>query len=440
MSDPPPPPAAAPASPARSCCAAAPPPPAAACARSSPACRCPPAPACRGARSWPARSGLALAVFGGAALSPRALEAGIAAAQAAGEERILVSIFCSGGLDSLSLLAPVGDSRYAALRGSLALPADSGLHVRRGLAPALAPAAPRRCATSTRPGKLTVIPAIGYDDPNQSHFTSRHYWEVGAIDPSGRVGWLGRYLDRHGAPTTRCRASRSTTRSRPRWRPATCRWRRCRSPSSYDAVDARPAGTPRCARPLVTRWGAQDGIATSDPELATARRAAGMSATLRTSSPALQGHEGAWQGAVAYPRRRAPVPRAARLAGRDDRPRAAAAGRRARRQRRLRHAREPGRDADRQPRRCSRARWPPSRPTSRRAGSPTACSCTCGASSAAARPPTARAPTTAPAARACVMGTRAVGHDGRRVPRARDARRRGQPAPHRRLPRASTAG
>ncbi len=44
-----------------------------------------------------------------------------------------------------------------------------------------------------------MIPAIGYDDPNQSHFTSRHYWEVGAVDPSGRVGWLGRYLDRHGA-------------------------------------------------------------------------------------------------------------------------------------------------------------------------------------------------------------------------------------------------
>ena len=38
--------------------------------------------------------------------------------------------------------------------------------------------------------------------------------------------------------------------------------------------------------------------------------------------------------------------------------------------------------------------------TSRRAASPTACSCTCGASSAAVRPPTARAPTTERAARA----------------------------------------
>src|SRR3712207_7812472 len=48
--------------------------------------------------------------------------------------------------------------------------------------------------------RVTVMPSIGYDDPNQSHFTSRHYWEVGRVDPFGRDGWLGRYLDLHGAP------------------------------------------------------------------------------------------------------------------------------------------------------------------------------------------------------------------------------------------------
>jgi uncharacterized protein (DUF1501 family) len=41
---------------------------------------------------------------------------------------------------------------------------------------------------------------VGYTGPNQSHFTSRHYWEVGEVNPFGRWGWLGRYLDRHGAP------------------------------------------------------------------------------------------------------------------------------------------------------------------------------------------------------------------------------------------------
>ena len=42
------------------------------------------------------------------------------------------------------------------------------------------------------------MPAIGYTGANQSHFTSRHYWEVGEVNPFARIGWLGRYLDKHG--------------------------------------------------------------------------------------------------------------------------------------------------------------------------------------------------------------------------------------------------
>ena len=39
---------------------------------------------------------------------------------------------------------------------------------------------PPACATLHGEGKVSVIPAIGYDHPDQSHFTSRHFWEVGA--------------------------------------------------------------------------------------------------------------------------------------------------------------------------------------------------------------------------------------------------------------------
>ena len=68
-------------------------------------------------RAFLARSsGLALSVFGGVALSQLALEEGIAAAQSGSPSPVLVSIFLSGGLDSLSVLAPIGDPRYAALR------------------------------------------------------------------------------------------------------------------------------------------------------------------------------------------------------------------------------------------------------------------------------------------------------------------------------------
>ena len=44
-------------------------------------------------------------------------------------------------------------------------------------------------------GKVTVFPAIGYDPPDESHFTSRHYWEVGELNAETRSGWMGRYLD-----------------------------------------------------------------------------------------------------------------------------------------------------------------------------------------------------------------------------------------------------
>ena len=47
------------------------------------------------------------------------------------------------------------------------------------------------------------MPAVGYDNSNQSHFTARHYYEVGATDANLRTGWLGRYLDQvgtHGQP------------------------------------------------------------------------------------------------------------------------------------------------------------------------------------------------------------------------------------------------
>jgi uncharacterized protein (DUF1501 family) len=151
-------------------------------------------------RSFLLRSaGMALAVYGAGALRLPLFEEGVLeAAEAAPNQPVLVSIFLDGGADSLSLLAPVGDPDYRRLRPRLALP-DSGLaftedaHLRWHRS-----AAPLR--TLHLEGKLTVLPTVGYTDADQSHFTSRHYWEVGATNPGLRTGWLGRYLDRAGRP------------------------------------------------------------------------------------------------------------------------------------------------------------------------------------------------------------------------------------------------
>jgi len=79
-------------------------------------------------RSFIARSvGMAIAVYGATALTPRALDHGIAQALAAGPSNtVLVTVFLDGGIDSLSVLFPHGDPDYHRLRPRLALP-DSGL-------------------------------------------------------------------------------------------------------------------------------------------------------------------------------------------------------------------------------------------------------------------------------------------------------------------------
>ena len=145
-------------------------------------------------------SGLALAVYGaGRTVAPQAFEAAVA--EAAGEQKVLVSIFMDGGADALSLLAPTGDPRYATLRPGLALAGDAGFAFDADPRLRWHPSAAGLRELWDDPGVgVAVAPAIGYDSPNQSHFTSRHFWEVGATDPLGATGWLGRYLDRVGSP------------------------------------------------------------------------------------------------------------------------------------------------------------------------------------------------------------------------------------------------
>jgi len=151
-------------------------------------------------RSFLARSvGLALAVYGASALSPPALDFGIAQALAAGpSDTMLVTIFLDGGNDSLSVLFPYGDSEYRKLRPKLALP-DSGLVFPEDTRLRWHPSA-QAFHTLHAEGKLAVLPAVGYTNADQSHFTSRHYWEVGDTDSRLQTGWLGRYLDHVGTP------------------------------------------------------------------------------------------------------------------------------------------------------------------------------------------------------------------------------------------------
>ena len=140
-------------------------------------------------------AGMALAVYGASKIPLSAFETGIA--QAAQGDKILVSIFFDGGIDALSVLAPVGDPRYTQLRPNLALPEGAGATFSEDPTLQWHPAA-AGLATLHGEGKVSAFPAIGYDHPDQSHFTSRHYYEIGELQVGYRTGWLGRYIDAVG--------------------------------------------------------------------------------------------------------------------------------------------------------------------------------------------------------------------------------------------------
>jgi uncharacterized protein (DUF1501 family) len=147
-----------------------------------------------------ASAGLALSVYGaGRALDPRVFEEGIAQAAAAPAQPVLVSVYLQGGIDAMSVLYPAGDPLYAKYRPALGLAEGAGpafsedprLHWHPLAAP---------LAQLHGEGKVSVMPAVGYTEPDQSHFTSRHFWEVGATQTDLLTGWMGRYLDLTGAP------------------------------------------------------------------------------------------------------------------------------------------------------------------------------------------------------------------------------------------------
>jgi len=145
-------------------------------------------------RSFMLRAGLGMmSVYGASKLGFSELREGIARAQGT-QDPVLLTVFMDGGMDSLSVLAPTQDARYQQYRPTLRLSPQESIEFLDD--PALR-WHPQAAALDDlhRGGRLAVLPSIGYEDPDQSHFTSRHYWEVGELDANERTGWMGRLID-----------------------------------------------------------------------------------------------------------------------------------------------------------------------------------------------------------------------------------------------------
>lgn len=116
-------------------------------------------------------------------------------AEAEPNQDILVVVFLRGGMDGLSVVAPMaGDDRghYEAARPTLALPTGSSLKLTDffGLHPAAAPLYDLYSA-----GKAAVIHAAGLTSDTRSHFDAMQYMELGTPDQkTSTSGWLTRHL------------------------------------------------------------------------------------------------------------------------------------------------------------------------------------------------------------------------------------------------------
>jgi uncharacterized protein (DUF1501 family) len=266
-------------------------------------------------RSFLARSaGVAMTVFGASALAPARLDAGLEAAMAAaGDDRVLVSVYLAGGLDGLTALAPVGDPRYKTLRPNLAVPVSGDpLNV-------FAPDDRLQWYPSMRglrdlytEGKVAVLPAIGYTNANGSHFTSRHYWEVGETDARNHLGWMGRYLDANGAPDNPLQGLTVGYSLQPSLAPASAPVSTIADPTSYGFWSEN--GGPGMADEAVLSL-SRLGVPRSadDAEVGSARAALRQLGALKASLGPLQQLPYPFQSSVSYPPN-PPTPFPARMA------------------------------------------------------------------------------------------------------------------------------
>jgi uncharacterized protein (DUF1501 family) len=109
-------------------------------------------------------------------------------------DRVLVLVQLSGGNDGLNTVIPLDQyADYVAIRENIAIAENKVLPLRSGMGlhPAMTGA-----QELWRNNHLAVVQAVGYPNPNQSHFRSNDIWMSGsASNVVDSTGWMGRYLN-----------------------------------------------------------------------------------------------------------------------------------------------------------------------------------------------------------------------------------------------------
>lgn len=110
-------------------------------------------------------------------------------------DHVLVIIQLSGGNDGLNMVIPVADySNYFNARTNIAIPENRVLPIGvsgTGIHPSMT-----GLQTLFNEGKAKVIQAVGYPQPNFSHFRATDIWMSGSnSNQEVYSGWAGRYLN-----------------------------------------------------------------------------------------------------------------------------------------------------------------------------------------------------------------------------------------------------
>ena len=135
----------------------------------------------------------------GATLPNFLVKTALAGPKAASDQNILVMLQLSGGHDGLSAVVPYGDDGYGRNRQASRIQEDEVLKIDNylGLHPNLT-----GFKDLLDKGAFAAVQAVGYPNPNLSHFTSMDIWHMGDNEArsnstarESRYGWIGKYCD-----------------------------------------------------------------------------------------------------------------------------------------------------------------------------------------------------------------------------------------------------
>jgi len=119
------------------------------------------------------------------------------AAKPGAKDTILVVVQLTGGNDGLNTVIPFKNADYAKYRPTLKVPEANvrKLNDHVGLHPAL-----DGFAGLMEDKALSVIQAVGYPNPSQSHFRSMDIWQAASTAEHLPEGWIGKALKKMNCP------------------------------------------------------------------------------------------------------------------------------------------------------------------------------------------------------------------------------------------------